>query len=72
MEEIRPQWSLLDLFLVQFWESCSICAKILYSPSGPEDGGVGVVEWSEHLLPESTKRGVIDLVEEPYDFDHYH
>ena len=58
----------LDPLLVQFWESHSIRTKILYNiwhPShNPRHRGGGTADWLKYLLPESTKRGAIDPVEE--------
>lgn len=69
MEEERAHmlWSDLDPLLVQFWESHSIRTKILYYPPSSEDRGRGVGDWPGYLLPESMKRGIIDLVEEPFN-----
>ena len=56
------QWSELDLTLVQFWESHSICSKVICT--GPEGEGRPdqMRSWMTYLLPEMTKRGIIDLV----------
>ena len=64
-ETLRTPWSDLDSLLVQFWESHSIRMKISHQRPGSEDEGRGLVDWSEYLLPESTERGVVDVVEGP-------
>ena len=46
----------LDHLLIQFWESRSIRLKVIYT----EEGVAGYIE---RLLPEITRRGIIDLVE---------
>jgi hypothetical protein len=51
-----------DLLLVQFWESHSIRTEIVYNQFGPEDKGKEVADWSVHLFPESSRRGIIDPV----------
>jgi len=53
------QWLELDLTLVQLWESRSIRPKTLYySPQGMEEGAT---ERMGCLLPEITRRRIIDL-----------
>ena len=52
-------WLDLDRFLVQFSESCSIRPEVVC----PTERGVEVN--IESLFPEVSKRGMIDLVEEP-------
>ena len=47
----------LDRLLVQFWDSRSIRPKVVTEKKGKRD-------WAGYLLPEITKRGIIDLVEE--------
>ena len=60
------QWLDLDNILVRFWDSRSIRPKVVYplTRNYKEEmrNGAG------HLLPEVTKRGIIDLVEEFSDF----
>ena len=60
-EPVFGQWLALDRVLVQVWESHSICPKIMYIAPGKEkkvmDACMG------YLLPEITKRGIVDLVE---------
>lgn len=64
-EQARPLWLDLDPLLVQFWESRSIRTKIVHPPHDPDDEEEGVDNWPEYLLPESMRRGIIDLVQEP-------
>ncbi|KAF9789357.1 hypothetical protein BJ322DRAFT_1105220 [Thelephora terrestris] len=66
-EQARTLWSELDPLLVRFGESRSIRTKIIYPPPDPDDEGRGADEWPEYLLPESMKRGVIDLAQKPSD-----
>ena len=61
-EAIFRQWSDLDRLLVQIWESRSIRPKVILAANiweGKEDAGTCV----GYLLPEVTKRGIIDLVQ---------
>ena len=58
---IYKEWSDLDRFLVQFWESCSVRPKVTLGVSTRE------VKQNmrcciECLFPETTKKGIIDLV----------
>ena len=59
------EWLALDRVLVQLWESYSIRSKIKYSRvwrrEKREEKEVG--EFVGCLLPETTKKGIIDLVE---------
>ena len=54
-EENREQWLDLDRLLVQLWESRSIRPKVKSMTDRDVRDYVG------HLLPEITKRGIIDL-----------
>ena len=62
---VYSQWLTLDRVLVQLWESRSVRPKITYIPS-PEKKEIR--ELMECLLPEMTKRGIIDLVEWSSDY----
>ena len=62
-EQTHTPWSDLDPLLIQFWESHSIRTKVSYPPQDPEDEGRGGASWYKHMLPESSERGVINLVE---------
>ena len=55
-EENCEQWLDLDRLLVKFWESRSIRPKVKSMTDRDVRDYVG------HLLPEITKRGIIDLV----------
>jgi len=59
-ESYYRRWMDLDWLLVQFWESRAIRPKIVYRMSREKKG---VCEFIGNLLPEITKRGVINLVE---------
>ena len=59
-EAILQQWQDLERVLVQFWTSHSIRPKITY------DAGIGQKDWGAlvpRLMPELTRRGLFDLVE---------
>jgi len=53
-------WNDLDRLLVQFWTSHSISPQVMY-PVG--NGGKGLRGVVPRLLPELTRRGLVDLVE---------
>ena len=55
------KWWDLDRLLIQFWESHSIRPTVVCLPVEIEKNGARY--WSGHLFPESTRRGIIDLVE---------
>ena len=62
-DPIRDQWYDLDRLLVRFWASHSIRPKVAY------EAGVrrkDMRDCMSSLLPELTKRGLIDLVEHKY------
>ena len=60
-EAVPQEWQDLDHLLVQFWTSHSIRPKIMYRRNqGGEDEARGFVQ---RLLPELTRRGVVDVVE---------
>jgi len=57
--DVGVQWPDLDHLLLKFWDSRSIRPKIV----GPRvRNGRGTRDWVGNLLPELTKRGIIDLV----------
>jgi hypothetical protein len=64
VEKVNPgmRWSDLDLLLVKFWETRSICPQVLF-PSSPRRDGASVQEWAKYLLPEVMKKGIVDVVE---------
>jgi hypothetical protein len=55
-ETIFGQWVELDRLLVKFWESRSILPRVVYTMGQDMGDCIGI------LLPEVTKRGIIDLV----------
>ena len=59
------QWLALDRVLVQLWESYSIHSKVKYSRVWREEKREEneVAEFVGCLLPETTKKGIINLVE---------
>ena len=59
-ETDHRDWEDLDRLLVQFWTSHSVCSWLVYSPnSGERDTRDRVPS----LLPELTRRGLVDLAE---------
>ena len=61
-EAVYQEWNHLDRLLVQFWTSHSIRPQVAYvSGKGGKDFGCDVPS----LLPELTRRGLIDLFEIP-------
>ena len=62
-ERVFGQWSELDRFLVQFWESCSVRPKVVCTTLKEEKEKENVRGSIKCLLPEMTKGGIIDLVE---------
>ena len=62
-EAVRQEWQDLDHLLVQFWTSRSIRPKITYEAG---TGGDNLRAYVPNLLPELTRRGLVDLVEYLY------
>ena len=60
-EMIYKDWSDLDRFLVQFWESCSALPRVTLGVS-TEEVKQNMRCCIECLFPETTKRRIIDLV----------
>lgn len=60
MEEIHRQWADLDHFLVQLWESNAIHTRVIYRLKGEKEAR----ECVRGLLPEMTKRGTVELVDQ--------
>ena len=63
-EEIYSQWVKLDHTLVRLGESHAIRTKVIYDAVNGEEAGV--CECIEGLLPETTKRGVVNLTKSIY------
>ena len=59
-EEVYREWLDLDRLLVRFWTSHSIRPRAVYEP---DDEELDMGDYAPHLLPELTRRGLIDLVE---------
>lgn len=57
-EEIHRQWVDLDRLLVRLWELNRFHTRVIHSARGKEGG---VRERLERLLPEMTKRGIVEL-----------
>jgi hypothetical protein len=55
-EPIHGQWLGLDRLLVQLWESRSVRTRVIYTEKRD------MRDLVEHLLPETSERGAIDLV----------
>ena len=58
----HQEWQDLDHLLVQFWTSHSIRPQVMCDPDG---GGKDLRDHVLSLLPELTRRGLVDLVETP-------
>ena len=60
IEEANPgtRWSDLDHLLLEFWKSRSIRLKVVDPRT--KDEKRGTKDWASYLLPEITKRGIID------------
>ena len=65
LDKANPEvaWSDLDRLLVKFWESRSIRTRLGLTEPPKRAGGMRGL--AMFLLPELTKRGMIDFVEEP-------
>ena len=61
-EEARQEWKDLDRLLVQFWNSHLIRPRFVHT-AGKEGRDLRVNV--PNLLPESTRRGIVDLFEVP-------
>ena len=57
-DDTREQWMDLERTLVQLWESHAVRAKVEYYSKTREES----CELMEKLLPEATKRGVVELL----------
>ena len=58
------EWLALDRILAGLWESHSIRARVVYPRLLRVNWGGEMRVWAEFLLPEMTRSGIIDLVEE--------
>ena len=64
------RWSDLDLLLIQSLYSRSVCTTIIYSLwRWRHWERQRVKDWVKYLLPESTERGILDLVIKEQDFN---
>lgn len=63
-KKIRRRWVDLDRFLVQLWESNTFHTRIIDKTKGEEEGARKRLEV---LLPEMTKRGIVELTDQDYD-----
>ena len=59
-ETVHREWQELDHLLVQFWTSHSIRPLAIYDPV---EGRKDMRDHAPSLLPELTRRGLLDLVE---------
>ena len=57
-DDMRGEWVNLERTLIQLWESHAICAKVKYYSGKGEESR----ELMEDLLPETTRRGIVELV----------
>jgi len=60
IEETAQEWQALDRLLIQLWTSRSVRSQLLY---GRDEGGSYLRDHASCLLPELTRRGLVDLVE---------
>ena len=60
-QEAYQEWQDLDRLLVQFWTSHSIRPRVMYVAG--RRGGKDLRADAPKLLPELTRRGLVDLVE---------
>ena len=61
----HQEWQDLDHLLVRFWTTHSIRPQVMYDP---DEGGQDLKDEIDHmlgLLPELTRRGLVDVVETP-------
>jgi len=58
-EMVCQEWHDLDRLLVQFWTSHSIRPEVTYVA---QKGGEDLRDHAPSLLPELTRRGLVDLV----------
>ena len=61
---VHQEWQDLDRLLVQFCTSHSIRPRVMY---GLDEGGREMRDHASSLLPELTRRGLVDLVEDRDD-----
>jgi len=57
-ETVHQEWADLDQLLVEFWASRSLRPKVMYEPG---KSGEEMRDYVIGLLPELTRRGIIDL-----------
>ena len=72
IERANPgmRWSDLDRFLIKLWESRAIRTTVIYSQPEIIGGEREMKDWVMYLLPELTKREIVDLVEEPFEYEY--
>ena len=58
-ETVRQEWQDLDSLLVHFWTSHMVRLRVSYLA---RDGDMDMRDYAPSLLPESTGRGLVDLV----------
>ena len=59
-EAIRQEWQDLDRLLVHFWTSYLVRPRVVYLL---REGEKDMRDHAQSLLPELTRRGLIDLIE---------
>ena len=59
-ETLYKQWLDLDRLLLQLWELHSVRPKVTYGVV-PENHEKDVIDCVSYLLPETTKKGIVDL-----------
>jgi len=63
-ETVYQEWRELDQLLLQFWTTHSVHPHLGYRVGKP--GGMDLSDCASDLLPELTRRGLVDLVEDPH------
>ena len=58
-DPVHQEWQDLDRLLVQFWALHPIRLQVTY---GIKEGGIDLRDHIPTLLPELTRRGLVDLV----------
>ena len=64
-DSIYQEWQELDQLLVQFWTTHSVRPRLAYRVG---KGGQDLRDCAPRLLPELSRRGLVDLVEVPYQY----
>jgi hypothetical protein len=69
IEDLAGRWWDLDRFMIQFLDSRPVHLKVMYPEVRnfrTEVQVKGMRDWAVHLLPETTKRRDVDIIEYSY------